>query len=127
MSHKTILTDCGGVGKVREDKVYRGLQGGGLFDLHTVLEGSCPSVIDRSIFVVIDPRTLFLPVLVGSFRPSLTIVVVTDPRTVFYSVLEFPLWVTRHCSREWNIGEFLVVDFSSFNQVLELDRLPQCE
>ena len=33
----------------------------------TVLEGSCPSIIHLIVWVVTDPRTVFLPVLVGSF------------------------------------------------------------
>jgi|GEM_PF-3735992 len=38
----------------------------GLFDLHTVLEGSCVFLIDSSVDVITDPRTVSLAVLVAS-------------------------------------------------------------
>jgi len=39
----------------------------GSVDLPTVLVGSCAFIIHSSVFVVSDPRTFFLPALVGSF------------------------------------------------------------
>ena len=40
-----------------------------LFDFLTVLEGSGEVVVNTSVFVVRDPRTVVLPVLKVSFRP----------------------------------------------------------
>ena len=42
---------------------------------------------------------------------------VTDPRTVSLPVLDFPLISTCHCSREWNLGELLLVKTLPLNQV----------
>ena len=39
----------------------------GLFDPLPVPVGSCEFLINSSIFIVTDPRTIFHPVLVGSF------------------------------------------------------------
>ena len=59
----------------------------GLFDLHTVLEGSCLFFIHSSVFVVTDPRTVFLPVLEGSFGLKLPVFTVIDSRTDPFTVL----------------------------------------
>ena len=39
-----------------------------VFFYHTVLVSSCVFLIHSSVFVVTDPRTVFLIVLVGSFE-----------------------------------------------------------
>ena len=68
-------------------RVYRALQGCGLFDLLPVPEGSCEFLNHSFIFIVNDPRTLSLIVFVGSFGPQLTILMVIDPASSNFSEL----------------------------------------
>ena len=68
-----------------------------------------------------------LSVLEGFFVIELSVVVVPDPRTVFLTVFECPLYLPRCLSSERNIGELLVVKTVRYHQVIPFDRVPECE